>query len=83
MADKKDMASLVGLLQDVCLDFRGYRHIAKHCYDKWAYEMKEYREANSSRVSQLFDEVNANLRNEAPEERLLQSLINAVEKAFS
>ena len=81
MADKMDMATLLSRLENLCLDFQGFRHIAKQCHDKWAVEMSGYRKDNRSRIQKLFDEVNAGLQNGAPCEELIERLIMALDDA--
>jgi len=85
MADKTGRAALVSQIQELCLDYRALRHIAKTSREpeKWSVFLKDYRQDNRSDNERRFDEVTAALQSEAPESVLYRALIDAIDKATS
>jgi len=85
MAGKTDRAALVSQIQQLCLDFCGYRHLARHSLEpqRWSKLLNDYRQGNASRIAHNFDEVNAALQNGVPNAEFYRILSDAIEKATS
>lgn len=86
MAGKTGTEALLSLIQKLCLDHQAYKFVATHyCSEqgRQAVLLKEYREANESRVFGLFDGMTLNPQNDPLGTPQYQPLIDAISKALS
>jgi len=85
MAGKTGRGALVSQLQQLCVDYRAFRHIAKNSREpeKWSAFLNSYRQGNSSRTFAAFDEVTEALQNGLPTSEFCRLLSDAIAKAVS
>lgn len=86
MAGKTGTEDFLLRLQDLCLDYRAYRHIATHYLaqsEHLSTLLAEYRAANQSRVSEQFDGLTLDPQNDPLGTPPFQRVIDAISKATS